>query len=190
MASFSKQLSEEQIHWIQQQPVFFVATAPQSKNAHINLSPKGLDSLRVIDGKTVAYLDLTGSGNETSAHIAENGRLTFMWCSFAEKPRILRTYGQGEVVLPGSDRWTELSASFPTLPGARQIVVNHIHQTQTSCGFGVPLMDYRGDRETLPDWAQSRGEEGLREYQLKKNVRSLDGLPTHLGDTLTESGQR
>lgn len=184
MGSTALQLSEEQIHWIQQQPVYFVATAPLQADGHINLSPKGLDSLRVIDAHTVAYLDLTGSGNETSAHIAENGRLTFMWCSFGEKPRIFRTYGKGEVVLPGTARWEELMPKFTEMTGARQIIVNHIDKTQTSCGFGVPFMEFQGNRDTLTDWATKKGEKGVQEYQLKKNTQSMDGLPTPLSSSL------
>lgn len=180
MGSTASQLSEEQIQWIQQQPVFFVATAPLQANGHINVSPKGLDCLRVIDPQTVAYLDLTGSGNESSAHIAENGRITFMWCSFHNKPKIFRTYGQGEVVLPGTKLWEELIPLFSDFPGVRQIVINHINQTKTSCGFGVPLMDLQEERSTLTDWATKKGEEAVQEYQQKKNMVSMDGLLTHL----------
>ena len=147
MASFTSHLSENQIAWIQQQPMYFVATAPLQADGHINLSPKGLDSFRVLDEKTVAYLDITGSGNETSAHIHENGRVTFMWCSF----------------------------------GARQIIVNHISKTQTSCGFVGPVMEFKHNRDTLTDWASNQGKVGIQEYQQKKNVQSLDGLPTPLG---------
>jgi len=180
MASFTHQLSESQIQWIKQQPMFFVATAPLQADGHINLSPKGLDSLRVIDNRTVAYLDITGSGNETSAHINENGRITFMWCSFGKKPKIFRAYGRGKVVLPGSERWQELIPQFTELPGARQLIVNHVYQTQTSCGFGVPVMEFIENRRTLTNWASSKGKDGVKEYQQEKNTQSLDGLPTHL----------
>nr|WKN37183.1 pyridoxamine 5'-phosphate oxidase family protein [Tunicatimonas sp. TK19036] len=190
MGSSALQLSDEQIHWVQQQPLFFVATAPLQADGHINVSPKGLDCLRVINPKTVAYLDLTGSGNETSAHIAENGRITFMWCSFDKKPKIFRTYGQGEVVLPGTDRWAELISLFPDFPGSRQIVINHIEQTKTSCGFGVPLMELQEERSTLTDWANKQGEEGIQEYQKKKNTLSLDGLPTHLAKATAISQEK
>lgn len=183
MASFSTQLSEAQIQWINQQPMFFVATAPLQADGHINLSPKGLNSLRVIDDKTIAYLDITGSGNETSAHIQENGRITMMWCSFAEKPKIFRAYGRGEVVLPNTDRWDELIPLFEKLPGARQIIVNHIYENQTSCGFGVPMMEFKQNRDTLTKWASDKGQGGVQEYQRKKNTYSLDDLPTPLGET-------
>ncbi|MEM8967155.1 MAG: pyridoxamine 5'-phosphate oxidase family protein [Bacteroidota bacterium] len=181
MASFTSHLSENQIAWIQQQPMYFVATAPLQADGHINLSPKGLDSFRVLDEKTVAYLDITGSGNETSAHIHENGRVTFMWCSFGEKPKIFRIYGKGEIVLPETERWQQLISHFDELPGARQIIVNHISKTQTSCGFGVPVMEFKHNRDTLTDWASNQGKVGIQEYQQKKNVQSLDGLPTPLG---------
>ena len=184
MASFTTELSESQTQWIQQQPMYFVATAPLQADGHINLSPKGLDSLRVIDEKTIAYLDITGSGNETSAHIKQNGRVTFMWCSFDAKPKIFRVYGRGEVVLPHSSRWNELIPLFDELPGARQIIVNHLLKTQTSCGFGVPVMDFISNRSTLTDWAGNKGLAGVKEYQQKKNSESLDGLPTPLGETI------
>ncbi len=180
MASFTTHLSENQISWIKQQPMYFVATAPLQADGHINLSPKGLDSFRVLDEKTVAYLDITGSGNETSAHICENGRVTFMWCSFTKKPKIFRIYGKGEVVLPDTERWQQLIPHFDKLPGARQIIVNHIAKTQTSCGFGVPVMEFKYNRDTLTDWASTKGEDGIQEYQQKKNSRSIDGLPTPL----------
>jgi hypothetical protein len=104
-----------------------------------------------------------------------------MWCSFDDKPKIFRAYGRGEVVLTGTQRWKELIPQFNLLPGARQIIVNHIYQTQTSCGFGVPVMEFKENRNTLTDWASTKGEDGLREYQQQKNSKSLDGLPTHLG---------
>ena len=181
MATFTTHLSEKQITWIQQQPMYFVATAPLQSDGHINLSPKGLDSFRVLDKKTVAYLDITGSGNETSAHIRENGRVTFMWCSFAGKPKIFRLYGKGEVVLPDTERWQQLITHFEELPGARQIIVNHITKTQTSCGFGVPIMEFKHHRDTLTDWAKAKGKDEIQEYQQKKNAQSIDGLPTPLG---------
>ncbi|MGB3587498.1 MAG: pyridoxamine 5'-phosphate oxidase family protein [Tunicatimonas sp.] len=184
MASFTTHLSEKQIIWIKQQPMYFVATAPLQADGHINLSPKGLDSFRVLNEKTVAYLDITGSGNETSAHINENSRVTFMWCSFTEKPKIFRLYGRGEVVLPDTERWQQLIPHFHELPGARQIIVNHITKTQTSCGFGVPIMDFKHHRDTLTDWAVTKGEDGIQEYQQQKNTRSVDGLPTPLGESL------
>ncbi|MBZ0297455.1 MAG: pyridoxamine 5'-phosphate oxidase family protein [Anaerolineae bacterium] len=184
MAKDYPSLSEEMQDWIMQQHVFFVATAPLSADGHVNLSPKGHDCLRVLDANTVAYLDMTGSGNETSAHIMENARLTLMWCGFEGPPRILRTYGQGEVVLPGTDRWNELIPHFEMLPGARQIIVNHITLVKTSCGYIVPFMDYREERETGRKWALQKGEEGLDAYRCEKNLESIDGLPTPLSKAI------
>jgi hypothetical protein len=166
--------------FIERQPLYFVATAPLDRAGHVNLSPKGLDSFRVLSPERVAYLDLTGSGNETSAHLHENGRITFMFCSFSGAPQILRLYGRGRVVLHGSKEWDELRQLFPEFPGVRQIVVAEIGRIQTSCGFGVPLMEFTGERETLAQWAEKKGEEGLEKYRREKNAQSIDGLPTPL----------
>jgi hypothetical protein len=162
--------------FIEAQPLFFVASAPLSGAGHVNLSPKGLDCLRVLSPGRVAYLDLTGSGNETAAHLRENGRVTFMFCAFAGPPRILRLYGTGAVVLPDAPRWAELIGRFPAHPGARQIVTAEISRVQTSCGFGVPRMELVGQRDTLLRWAEARGDE-LPRYRRQKNARSIDGLP-------------
>ncbi|MCU0525260.1 MAG: pyridoxamine 5'-phosphate oxidase family protein [Elainella sp. Prado103] len=170
--------------FIAAQHIFFVATAPLSQSGHINLSPKGLDSFRILTPNRVAYLDLTGSGNETSAHLLENGRITFMFCAFQEAPMILRLYGQGQVVLPDSGEWLVLSALFPAIPGARQIVVAEIDRVQTSCGTGVPFFEHTSDRDSLIDWAIKKGEVGLQNYWYEKNRVSIDGLPTPLGDEL------
>ncbi len=180
MAQQYDQITSTLQSFIKAQPLFFVATAPLSEHGHVNLSPKGYDTFRVLSSNQVAYLDLTGSGNETSAHLAENGRITFMFCAFHGPPQILRLYGEGEVVLPGSKRWDELLAHFPAHPGIRQIIFASIHLVQTSCGYGVPLMEIHKDRETLTRWATSQGEEGLVEYRRTKNRKSLDGLPTPL----------
>lgn len=175
------EISAELQTWIAEQPIFFVGTAPLSAEGHVNLSPKGLDTLRVLSPNRVAYLDLTGSGNETSAHLLENGRITLMFCAFSGPARILRLYGRGRVVLPTSDEWPALAQHFPPLPGARQIVVTEIDLVQTSCGFAVPLMEYVGQRDTLVKWAQTKGDDALNAYRAEKNVTSLDQLPTHLG---------
>jgi hypothetical protein len=135
--------------FIQVQPLFFVATAPLSEQGHVNLSPKGYDTFRILSPHQVAYLDLTGSGNETSAHLAENGRITFLFCAFQGTPQILRLYGKGETVLLGADRWEELLVHFPSYPGTRQIILASIHLVHTSCGYGVPLMELQQDRETM-----------------------------------------
>ena len=166
--------------FIERQHVFFVASAPLAAAGHVNVSPKGLDCLRLLSPMRVAYLDLTGSGNETSAHLVENGRVTLMFCGFDGKPMILRLYGRGRVVLPESHEWPEFAALFPAHPGARQVIVVDVTRVQTSCGFGVPEMAFVADRDVLQKWAQSNGPQKLAEYQQKKNVRSIDGLPTPL----------
>jgi hypothetical protein len=170
-------ITPELRQFIEQQHVFFVATAPRAENGHVNVSPKGLDSFRVLSGRRVAYLDLTGSGNETAAHVLENGRITIMFCAFSGPPRILRLYGRGGVVLPGSEEWPSLRAHFPELPGIRQIIVAEVERVQLSCGFGVPLMQQAAPRDTLVRWAAAKGEAGLREYREQNNVASIDGLP-------------
>jgi len=178
MPSFHESLNDDLIDFIRRQPMFFVATAAQ--NSRINLSPKGLDTLRILDDQTVAYLDITGSGNETAAHVLNDGRLTMMFCSFGDKPLILRLYGRGEIIRPNDSTWNDLSNHFTPAPGQRQIIVLHVESVQTSCGFGVPKMRLIGHREDLTDWAKGKGEEGLVEYRAKKNRKSIDGLATGL----------
>jgi pyridoxamine 5'-phosphate oxidase-like protein len=180
MARFYTQLTPELIAFIQSQPVFFTASA--ARDSRINLSPKGLDTLRVLSPSHVAYLDLTGSGNETAAHANTDGRLTFMFCSFSEKPMILRLYGRGSVATPRKPGWAELIKHFTQLPGQRQIISLHIESLQTSCGFGVPEMALKQVRTNLPDYHAKKGEDSLVDYWGKKNVMSIDGLPTHLLD--------
>lgn len=170
-------LDDELRAFIRAQPLFFVASAPLSADGHVNLSPKGYDCLRLLDdGARVAYLDLTGSGNETAAHLAENGRCTLMFCAFSGPPKILRLYGRGVVVLPGSVEWEALAPLFPDLPGRRQIVLVTIERVQSSCGFGVPLLELVGPRDTLLRWAERKGDDGLVTYRETKNRRSIDGL--------------
>jgi hypothetical protein len=178
MAKFYPYLNAELREFIDRQQIFFVATAPQQ--GRINLSPKGIDTLRCLSDRHVAYLDLTGSGNETSAHVQENGRMTIMLCSFTEKPLILRLYGQGNIYRPRDADWSQLYNLFPPTPGARQVVWLDIESVQTSCGFGVPLYNYEGERETLTEWAEKKGDRGLQEYWYAKNQVSIDGLPTNL----------
>jgi hypothetical protein len=175
-------ITPELRQFIEAQQVFFVATAPLARDGHVNLSPKGLDCLRVLSETSVAYLDLTGSGNETSAHVEENGRITLMFCAFDGAPSILRLYGQGRTVLPGTARWDELVGQFPDYPGARQIIEADVDRAMTSCGFGVPLFDFRGHRDTLARWAETKGSAALAQYRREKNGRSIDGLPTALGE--------
>ena len=180
MAKFYNELSDTHIAFIHQQTLFFTATAPQV--GRINLSPKGMDTFRVLDNTTVAYLDLTGSGNETAAHIGENGRMTIMFCSFAENPLILRLYGHGEVITPNHTQWQSHVKAFNPMPGMRQIIAMHIDSLQTSCGYAVPLYNYEGERDTLARWAEKKGEDGIRQYWQERNQNSIDGLPTHLLD--------
>lgn len=169
--------------FILQQHIFFVGSAPLSEEGHVNLSPKGHDSFRILSPNRVAYLDLTGSGNETSAHLLENGRVTVMFCAFEGPPNILRLYGTGTVLLPGSSEWDALYPLFTPLPGARQIISIEIHKVQTSCGFSIPFMNYAGERDTLQRWAIQKGADGLKEYRQEKNTSSIDGLPTPLGQS-------
>ncbi|WP_019498132.1 pyridoxamine 5'-phosphate oxidase family protein [Pseudanabaena sp. PCC 6802] len=178
MAKFYPYLTPELREFIVQQHIFFVATAPQQ--GRINLSPKGIDTLRCLSDHALAYLDLTGSGNETSAHVQENGRITMMFCSFTAQPLILRLYGQGHIYRPRDAEWPQMYDLFPATPGARQIISIDIESVQTSCGFGVPLYDYAGEREMLTAWAQGKGDLGLQEYWSSKNQFSIDGLPTNL----------
>ncbi|HEX6927527.1 MAG TPA: pyridoxamine 5'-phosphate oxidase family protein [Longimicrobiaceae bacterium] len=179
MGKVFENITPELQAFIEAQPVFFVASAPLSRDGHVNLSPKGLDSLRVLSPVQVAYLDLTGSGNETAAHLTENGRITLMFCAFDGPPRVLRLYGRGRVVLPGDPSWPELAERFPSYPGTRQIIVTDISRVQTSCGFGVPRLSLVEQRDTLIRWAEAKGEK-LTEYRLKNNSRSIDGLPAPL----------
>lgn len=160
--------------------MFFVSTAPLSAEGHVNLSPKGLDSFRVLSDTCVAYMDIVGSGNETSAHILENGRITFMFCAFDGPPNILRLYGKGYSVLPTDAQWPELSSHFKLQLSTRQIIVADIHRVQTSCGFGIPLYEYKGERDHVAKWAENKGAEGLEVYKRDKNRISMDGLPTAL----------
>jgi hypothetical protein len=180
MAKVFDCITEELQNFIAAQQMFFVGSAPLSPTGHINLSPKGLECFRVLSPHKVAYLDLTGSGNETSAHLQENGRITFMFCAFQEPPCILRLYGQGYTVLPTSSDWETLYSLFPPIPGTRQIIVADIERVQTSCGFGVPLYEYQGQRQILVNWASKKGEQGIKEYQQQKNTMSIYNLPTPL----------
>ena len=181
MGKVMDEISEELAEFIRGQRVFFVATAPLSAEGHVNLSPKGLDTFRILSPKRVAYADMTGSGNETSAHLAENGRITLMFCGFEERPKIVRIYGRGRTVLRGEAEWAELAAMFGEQIGLRQMIVIDVSRVMTSCGFGVPMMKFVDEREMLEEWAQKKGTERLEAYRWEKNVRSIDGLVTPLG---------
>jgi len=177
MARTYERLDDHLIEWIERQHVFFVASAPSGADGLVNLSPKGYDTFRVLDPTTVAYLDLTGSGVETIAHVRDNGRLTFMFCSFDAKPRILRLWGQGDVVVPGDAEWEVLAGGFPVLPGTRAIIRCRLDRIGDSCGYSIPLMAYEGERATLVESFERKGPAHIEAYQAEKNRASLDGLP-------------
>lgn len=184
MGKVHEAITNDLQEFISRQHMFFVATAPL--DGRVNISPKGLDSFRVLSNSRVAYLDMTGSGNETSAHLLENGRITFLFCAFEGAPKILRLYGQGRTVLPDDPEWADLLALFPYFLGTRQIIVADIDRVSTSCGYAVPLYEFQGQRETLIKWSEHRGEDGLVTYHREKNVRSIDGLPTAIGQQVAE----
>jgi len=177
MGKEHNRITEEHREFIENQKLFFVCTSPLDANGHINLSPKGFDCFRVLSPTRVGYLDIVGSGNETSAHLLENERITFMFCAFEGPPKILRLYGKGRTVLPGDDEWKELSKQFTILPATRQIIVADIFKVKSSCGFGIPLYEYIAERDHAFKWAVNKGEEGLEEYKKEKNMVSIDGLP-------------
>ena len=170
-------LTEEQIAFIGLQPVFFVATVPLP-GGHVNLSPKGMDSLRVLSPARILWLNVTGSGNETAPQLAADPRITLMWMSTTLKPMILRAYGTARALHRGDADWPDLAALLPDLPGARQIVEVSIALVQSSCGYAVPFLDFRAERPTLKSWAEAKGDEGLRAYWAERNAATLDGQPT------------
>ncbi|KQT34939.1 pyridoxamine 5'-phosphate oxidase [Sphingomonas sp. Leaf412] len=174
MAEFFPALLPEHRAFVAKQPVYFVATA--ADGARINLSPKGMDSFRVLDDRTVAYLDVAGSGNETNAHLAADGRITIMFCAFDNPALIFRIYGRGRAVLPQDAEWAELAPRFTLLPGTRQIFVVAIDQVQTSCGWGVPYMAYERERETLSKYHEKHGD-ATRFAKYAVRTKSIDGLP-------------
>jgi len=181
MGKFHDSIKPAHKAFIEQQHIFFVGTAPLSPEGRVNLSPKGLDCFRVFSEKQVGYMDLISSGNETSAHTLENGRITFMFCSFEGAPNILRLYGKGFAVLPGTKEWDHFAPHFTIYPSTRQLMIADIDLVQTSCGFGVPLFEYSGERDIHFEWAEKKGADGLHEYIQQNNLTSLDGLPTDLG---------
>lgn len=171
-------LLDKHIAFIAEQKIFFVGTA--TEHSRVSVSPKGMDSLRVLSSNRVVWLNVTGSGNETAAHVQINPRMTIMLCAFDGNPLILRLYGSAKVVHPADSQWDELFALFTPLPGARQIFDLSIDLVQTSCGMAVPYLSYQGEREQLSDWAIKKGDEGLRRYWEEKNQTSIDGIPTHI----------
>lgn len=163
--------------FIAAQPLFFVGSAPLDANGHVNVSPKGFDTLRILGPQTIAYLDLTGSGIETVSHVQENGRIVLMFCAFQGPPRILRVHGRGRVVQPQDQEFAALAAHFPGYEGTRAIVVVDTLRIADSCGFGVPLLEYRAERTQLTAWAHKLGSEGLKTYRQQKNRSSVDRIP-------------
>ena len=177
MAKLYTEIPQKLQEFIENQKIFFVATA--TADSKINLSPKGMDSLRVVGPNRVIWLNVTGSGNETAAHVQENPRMTIMFTAFEDDPLILRLYGTAKTIHKDDTEWQQLSPLLPSLPGARQIFDLNVDLVQTSCGFAVPLYDYVGEREYLNTWAEKKGEEGVEAYWKETNRVSLDGKPTH-----------
>ena len=177
MSTVLDSIDDDLAAWIVAQPVFFVATAPTGADGHLNLSPKGYDTLRVLDPNTVAYLDLTGSGVETIAHLRENGRITLMLCAFEGPPKIVRLYGTGDVVVPGDPDWSELAGHFDERAGARAVIRTRVDRLSSSCGYSVPFMTLAGERPTLDQWAERKSPDELVDYRAAKNAVSIDGLP-------------
>lgn len=163
--------------WIGRQKVFFVATAPAGADGHVNCSPKGGATFRVLGSHEVAYVDLTGSGIETIAHLRENGRIVVMFCAFEGPPRIVRLHGRGEVVYPDHPEFAPLLSGFAPCTGARAVIRISVTRISDSCGYSVPLLRYEGERDQLDRWAEKKGPEGLADYRRTKNAGSIDGLP-------------
>ena len=173
-----QELGDDHTEFIQQQKIFFVGTA--AADGRVNVSPKGKDALRVLGKNRVAWLNLTGSGNETAAHLIESDRMTLMFCAFEGDPLILRLYGHAKIFHPRDAEWPGLVSLFPTIPGARQIIDLEIDLVQTSCGNGVPNFDFKEERDILTNWAERKGAQGLSEYWENRNQTSIDGKPTRI----------
>lgn len=177
MAKVIERIDDSLGEWIKRQRIFFVGTAPLSADGLVNCSPKGYDCFRILDDRAVAYLDLTGSGIETVAHVRENGRIVFMFCSFEAMPRIVRLHGRGTVHQVGSAEFDSLLQYFEPRPGLRSIIRAEVTRISDSCGYGVPRYEYLGDRQTLVNFWDNKGAAGTAEYQRDTNTVSLDGLP-------------
>lgn len=176
MSKFYKKLTSRVQKFISEQKMFFVATAPL--DGRINLSPKGMDSFRVVDENRILWLNFTGSGNETAAHILENQRITIMFCSFKGAPNILRIYGKGKSIHPNDAQWKDLISLFPKNPGARQIFDITVESAQDSCGMSIPYYEFLGERNQLNEWAENQEEGAIEKYWTDRNTESIDGLPT------------
>ncbi len=177
MGKIYEEISPKLSDWIEQQKLFFVATSPTDLNGHLNCSPKGMDSFRILGPKLVGFVDLTGSGAETIAHIRDNGRITILFCAFEGPPKILRLYGTGQYLTEADNQWSERSALFPDYLGVRSIILIEVTRIADSCGFGVPKFNFVENRDTLEDWAVKKGPDGIHAYQQRKNANSIDGLP-------------
>ncbi|MCV6610042.1 MAG: pyridoxamine 5'-phosphate oxidase family protein [Amphritea sp.] len=173
-------LEQKHIEFIQQQKMYFIGTA--ATEGFVNVSPKGIDSFRVLGKNRVAWLNLTGSGNESAAHVLDNDRMTVMFCSFEKQPLILRLYGRAQVFHERDSQWTELLTLFPDYVSARQVFVVDIDLVQSSCGFAVPYYEYKEQRPTLLRWADNKGRDGVLEYQRERNRLSLNGFDTGIED--------
>jgi Pyridoxamine 5'-phosphate oxidase len=177
MGNIHQSIDEKLKEWLLAQKVFFVATAPVSQEGHVNCSPKDGESFRVLDEQTVAYLDLTGSGVETIAHLKENGRIVLMFCAFNKAPKIVRLHGRGEVIESQHPEFELLQNAFPPTVGIRSFIKIRLTRISDSCGYGVPLFEYRGQRSQLKAWAEHKGEDSLFDYRAEYNSRSIDRLP-------------
>jgi len=173
--------------FVEAQHMFFVGSAPLSAAGHVNVSPKGLDTLRIIDPATIVYLDHVGSGAETIAHVRENKRIVIMLCAFEGSPRVVRLHGRARVLEPQDDEYVQLRRLFAPEPDGRAIIHISLDRVSDSCGFGVPVYKFERDRSQLPDWAARKGEEGLEKYQIDKNSDSIDGLPALRWTDFTET---
>jgi hypothetical protein len=176
MGKVYERLDDNLTKFIGKQHVFFVGTAPDAPDGHLNVSPKGLDTFRILGPNSVAYLDLTGSGIETVAHLRQNGRITILFCAFEGRPLILRLHGRGRVVEPGDPEWSGLIGGFPEYPGVRSVIVVDLDRIADSCGYAVPLYEYKGERSQLIAYAEKKEPEGLEKYKAQKNKASIDGI--------------
>lgn len=186
MGKLFTEIRAEHKSFMERQHIFFVGSAPLDPDGHVNISPKGYDTFRILSSNEVAYLDLTGSGNETSGHLDENGRITFMFVAFDGAPVILRLYGTGRIILPDSPDWETMIERFQLIPGARQIVYAKIDAVKTSCGMSIPLFSFEGERDALQEWASKMGDGKLDAYHVEKNTITMDGRVTPLGRQLND----
>lgn len=177
MSTTLSHIDEKLAKWIFKQKIFFTASAPLSEDGHINCSPKGLDAFRILDGATVAYQDMVGSGAETIAHIRENKRLVIMFCAFDGPPKIVRLHGKGEYILPSHPDFNHIASHFDAKQGVRSYIKLSVTRVSDSCGYSVPVYEYKHDRDVLDKWVERKGEEGIKQYIVDNNQKSIDGLP-------------